>query len=183
MMISNRAGFSIFYWLRAAVLLLAAVVLPRGSADAQDYGAVEKRLATAVVKGELSLRQASAMMDTLHEEAEDEEDWDLEEALRETGAELKAAVARGEMSEAEAWQEWEEFKMEEVAPWLKEAVHSGEMSKAKAWGLWKGIEKAEQAERLKAVVAKGEMTAEEARAKWEMIEQGEQKQASSEAAD
>ena len=125
MMISNRAGFSIFYWLRAAVLLLAAVVLPRGSADAQDYGAVEKRLATAVVKGELSLRQASAMMDTLHEEAEDEEDWDLEEALRETGAELKAAVARGEMSEAEAWQEWEEFKMEEVAPWLKEAVHSG----------------------------------------------------------
>ena len=182
MMMSNRADCSIFYWLRAAILLLAAVVLPPGLADAQDYGAVEKRLATAVVKGELSLRQASAMMDTLYE-SEDEEDWDLEEALRETGAELKAAVARGEMSEAEAWQEWEEFKMEDVAPRLKEAVHSGNMSEAKARGIWNGIEKAERAERLKAAVAKGEMTEAEARAKWEKSESGEPKQTSSEAAE
>jgi len=182
MMMSNRAGFSIFYWLRAAFLLLATVVLSLGSADAQDYEAVEKRLATAVVKGELSLRQASAMMDTLYD-SEDEEEWDLEEALRETGAELKAAVARGEMSEAEAWQEWEEFKMEDVAPRLKEAVHSGNMSEAKARGIWNGIEKAERAERLKAAVAKGEMTAEEARAKWETIEQGEQNRAPSGAAE
>ena len=70
MIMSNRADFSIFYWLRAACLLFAAVVLPLGLAEAQDYDAVEKRLATAVVKGELSLGQASAMMDTLHEEAE-----------------------------------------------------------------------------------------------------------------
>ena len=74
MMISNRAGFSIFYWLRAAV---AFCWLPLYCREARQMLRItvrwKKRLATAVVKGELSLRQASAMMDTLHEEAEDEE--------------------------------------------------------------------------------------------------------------
>ena len=40
MIMSNRAGFSIFYWLRAAFLLFAAVVLPLGLAEPLDYDAV-----------------------------------------------------------------------------------------------------------------------------------------------
>ena len=47
--------------------LLTVLTLPLGLTFAQDFEAVEKRLAKGVVKGELSLQQAAAMMEMLHE--------------------------------------------------------------------------------------------------------------------
>ena len=97
------------------VLLAIAVLLalPLSFAVAQDFEAVEKRLAKGVVKGELSLQQAAAMMEMLHEIAEegdgeeDEDDEDFRSAMKDelenVGAELREAVMRGEMSEKEAW--------------------------------------------------------------------------------
>ena len=153
--------------LRAGLLLVAVIILPFGFAFAQDYEAVGKRLAKAVVKGELTWEQANAMMESLHEQ--EQKSWDIGKELRDVGDELKAAVARGEMTEDEAWHEWYQFKEEEVAPRLKEAVEDGEMSEAEAWGIWKGIEKGEKAEQLKAAVMKGEMSEEEARREWEKM--------------
>jgi polyhydroxyalkanoate synthesis regulator phasin len=153
--------------LRAGLLLVAVIIFPFGFAVAQDYEAVGKRLAKAVVKGELTWEQANAMMESLHEQ--EQEFWDIGKELRDVGDELKAAVARGEMTEDEAWHEWYQFKEEEVAPRLKEAVEEGEMSEAEAWGIWKGIEKGEKAEQLKAAVMKGEMSEEEARREWEKM--------------
>ncbi len=145
-------------------------MLPLGFAFAQDYEAVGRRLAKAVVKGELTWDQANAMMEALYEQ--ERKSWDIGIELRDVGDELKAAVARGELTEDEAWHEWYQFKEERVAPRLKEAVEEGEMSEAEAWGIWKEIEKAEKAEQLKAAVMKGEMSEEEARREWEKMERG-----------
>ena len=65
MIVSDNPRRSNSRWLRVCVLLCAVVVLPLGIASAQDYKAVEKRLGEAVANGELSLAQASVMMDAL----------------------------------------------------------------------------------------------------------------------
>ena len=74
--------------LRAGLLLVAVTMLPLGFAFAQDYEAVGKRLAKAVVKGELTWEQANAMMEALHEQ----ESWDIGKELREVGDEFRAAT-------------------------------------------------------------------------------------------
>jgi len=65
MIVSDNSKRSNSRWLQACVLLCAIVVLPFGIASAQDYKAVERRLGEAVSNGELSLEQASVMMDAL----------------------------------------------------------------------------------------------------------------------
>jgi beta-lactamase regulating signal transducer with metallopeptidase domain len=60
--IPNRAKSR---WLQACVLLCALVVLPFGVTYAQNYEAVGRRLIEAVEAGELSPRQAEAMMGAL----------------------------------------------------------------------------------------------------------------------
>tara|TARA_Y100001933_G_scaffold236159_1_gene257877 strand:+ start:2066 stop:3391 length:1326 start_codon:yes stop_codon:yes gene_type:complete len=163
------------------LVILGLVAVSATAATAQDFEAVEKRLAKGVVKGELSLQQAAAMMEMLHDIAEDgdEEDEDFRAAMKDelenVGAELRNAVMRGEMSEKEAWRAWGEFKESEFAPQLKRAVREGMMSEKEAWMWWKGIEKAEMAERLKSSVMKGEMTEEEARQKWKKMERSGKK--------
>lgn len=126
--------------------IIALFALPLSLAVAQDFEAVEKRLAKGVVKGELSLQQAAAMMEMLHEiaeeddEEEDEDDEDFRAAMKDelenVGAELREAVMRGEMSEKEAWRAWGEFKENEFAPQLKRAVRNGMMSEKEAWMWW-----------------------------------------------
>lgn len=164
--------------------IMALFALPMSLAVAQDFEAVERRLAKGVVKGELSLQQAAAMMEMLHDIAEegdegDEDDEDFRAAMKNelesVGAELREAVMRGEMSEKEAWRAWGEFKENEFAPQLKRAVRKGMMSEKEAWMWWIGIKKAEMAEKLKSAVMKGEMTEEEARQKWMKMERGSKK--------
>ena len=161
------------------MLFRSLIVLPLGYAFAQDFEAVEKRLAKGVVKGELSLQQAADMMELLHENAGDDDGADdedfraeMKEELEEVGAELREAVMRGEMSEKEAWGAWYAFKKNEFGPQLKEAVRDGVLSEKEAWMWWIGVKKAEQAQRLKDAVMKGEMSEEDARKKWMQMEQG-----------
>ena len=179
MILSEHAASHI---LRVTLVLGFLLALPLSFAASQDFEAVEKRLAKGVVKGELSLGQAAAMMEMLRDVAEDGDDKDREdfraemkEELEEVGAKLRKAVMRGEMSEGEAWVAWDEFKENEFAPQLKEAVREGMMSKKEAWMWWKGVEKAESAEKLKSAVMKGEMTEQEARKKWMQMQKGDWK--------
>jgi len=86
-------------WLRACVLLCAAVVLPLGLAYAQDYEAVEKRLRAAVEAGELTSEQVSAMLKTLKEVGEAKKEvaksnQETERAYAEHVAEFKQKTER-----------------------------------------------------------------------------------------
>jgi polyhydroxyalkanoate synthesis regulator phasin len=175
MIASETSNGSTWRWLKACVLLCAVVVLPAGLANAQDYGAVERRLGEAVSKGELSLRQAAAMMDTLRGAAGADDKGDVERRFGEwigsVGEKLKAAVKAGKLSEEDAWKKWQGFKENELAPKLKATAAMGKVSEEWARSLWRGLEKAEIGERLKAAVAKGEITAEQAKAKWTGISQ------------
>lgn len=169
-------------WCQASVLLFAVAVFPLGFAVAQDFEAVEHRLAEGVLEGELTLQQAATMIDVLkgnqasrarekHRWSRDrEEHHGIEGHLRMVGERLKAAVKAGKMTEEEAWAKWHAIKEKDIAPRLKAAVADGHMSEEQSRGIWQGIEKAEIGERLKAAVAKGELTEEEARAKWEAME-------------
>jgi len=58
-------------------LLLVAVAMllvPGPVAEAQDFDAIEKKLAKAVKRDQLSLEQAARMMEALHESVEEEEE-------------------------------------------------------------------------------------------------------------
>lgn len=164
MVLAKHANLGNSCWLQASVLFGSVAVLFVGLSNAQDYEAVEKRLGRAVSEGELSLKQATIMMDALRHTAEDE---GIEKRLGAIGRRLKTAVAKGLMTEEEAWTKWFEIKEQEIAPRLKAAVKAGEMTEEESWAIWHGIERAEAGERLKAAVLKGELTEEEALTKWE----------------
>jgi polyhydroxyalkanoate synthesis regulator phasin len=92
--------------------------------------------------------------------------------LEAAGRRLKAAVANGEMTEKEAWDEWYETREQIIA----EAIEAGELPEEKAAGYRKEIHKAELNERfssaggkLKAAVENGEMSREEAWAEWNTV--------------
>lgn len=164
MIVSETPNQSNSCWFQAYVLLCAALVLPLGLAYAQDYEAVERRLGEAVSKGELSLEQADVMMDALRRKALDNDNG-IGDRLKAAGERLKAAVAKGTMTEEEAWTKWAEIKKRII----KGAVTTGKISRENAGAIWRKIENAEIGERLKAAVSKGEMTEEEAWAKWAKI--------------
>ena len=69
MIVSETASRVASRWLRACILLCAAVVLPVGMTYAQDYDAVGTRLRAAVEAGELTGEQARAMLGALRETA------------------------------------------------------------------------------------------------------------------
>ncbi|MEC8493674.1 MAG: hypothetical protein VXZ39_02050 [Planctomycetota bacterium] len=95
-------------WLLSASLALGAAFLSPGVAHAQDYGAIERRLAAAVQAGEITQAQAEAMLAALKRTAE--------ERARPADAEMRAkrmryaeyqksldvAVAKGELTADEA---------------------------------------------------------------------------------
>lgn len=58
--------------LRMAIVAVAICVFPLGFVHAQDFDAVERRLGGAVEAGELSLEQASMMMDALRRSSADD---------------------------------------------------------------------------------------------------------------
>ena len=93
--------------LRLGIVAMAFCILPLGLVYAQDFKAVERRLGGAVETGELTLKQASIMMDALKRSA------GFEHAhVRKMGAkkrrymafakEIKAAVDAGKISKEEA---------------------------------------------------------------------------------
>jgi len=182
MIVSKKASRANSRWMQAVALLCATAVLPLGLAVAQDLEAVERRLGQGVAEGELTLKQAAAMMDALREAAGDERahrekaherDGKALERMKHwvdsVGARIKEAVEKGQLSEEDAWKKWHAFKEREFGPKLKHAVEAGHMSEADAKALWRGVEIAEAGERLKAAVARGDLTEEQARAKWAQI--------------
>ena len=70
MIVSENRSRANSRWLQACVLLCAMIVLPFGLAYAQDYEAVAERLGQAVEEGQLSQKQADAMMATLKKKAQ-----------------------------------------------------------------------------------------------------------------
>jgi hypothetical protein len=95
-------------WVLSAALALGAALLPLSVAYAQDYGAVERRLAAAVEAGEITKAQAQAMMAALKRAAE-EKSGPAEPDMRakrmryaEYQKSLEAAVAKGDMTADEA---------------------------------------------------------------------------------
>ena len=158
-------------------------------AQAQDIDLVERKLGEAVAEGALSLEQASAMLETLHELHEehhhDEEEHEdkrrrkhhpkkhggaeeeIEAWVEKVGDRIGRAVEEGDLTEDEGWEKWKAFKKQELMPKLKAAVKEGEVSREWTRDLMEGIEMVEVGEMLKSAVEKGEMTEEEARRKWE----------------
>jgi len=195
MIVSETASRVTSRWLQASALLCAAVVLPVGTAYAQDYNAIGTRLRAAVQAGELTGEQARAMLGALRETAEHEGDRNArvedERVAKYRGIadRIKAAVEAGKLSEEDAEKKLIAIRMamwppekdggansDDVEDWiksigdrLKRAVEAGKLSEEEAWAIWREIEKAETAARLKTAVEKGKLTEEEARAKWAEI--------------
>ena len=110
-MTSNQNHPACLTSIHRLLLLGAFAALPLVQATAQDFDAVEKRLGKAVSKGELTLKQASAMMAVLKSDGR---------SKAELGTRLKAAVAEGKLSGPEARMKWAEAEM-------KQAVAEGEI--------------------------------------------------------
>jgi len=154
MIVSGNPKRSNTRWLQACVLLCAMVVLPLGIASAQDYKAVERRLGEAVSKGELTLKQASVMMDALKKQAaKSKSDANLESVWKK----LQAMVKTGELTEEQAAAKMSAIKKEaakkdqdsdrtkaylmKVKKELGAAVEAGEISREDAARRYEATEK------------------------------------------
>ena len=133
--------------MQVCVLLCAMVVLPLDLAVAQDFDAVERRLGQGVAEGELTLKQAAAMMDALRKatgEAKDKDNRGHDKAdrdrdkggrakvdayLRAAWGKLEAAVKAGKMSKEDAHKKMGEIKRELLFK-LKNRDGRGPQSKA-----------------------------------------------------
>mgnify|MGYP001420806501 CR=1 FL=1 len=93
--------------LRLEIVAIAFCVLPLGLVHAQDFKAVERRLGGAVEAGELTLEQASIMMDALKRSAGSEHANDREMAAKKRrymqfAKEIETAVDAGKLSKEDA---------------------------------------------------------------------------------
>ena len=93
--------------LRAVICAIAIGISPMGLVDAQDFKAVERTLGGAVEAGELSLNQASIMLEALKRSAgsEHSDARDMEGRKRRYMAfakEIEAAVDSGKLSKEDA---------------------------------------------------------------------------------
>jgi len=181
MIVSNNPNRSKSRWLQTCVLLCSVVVLPLGIASAQDYGAVERRLGESVAVGELTLKQAAAMMDALrkatrehreerqgrdkHERGGDERK-KVEAHLRGISEKLQHAVREGKMSEEDARR-----KMEEVERGIRSRFE-GRDKHERGGDERQKVEAhlREVREHLHHAVREGKMSEEDARRKMEEVE-------------
>lgn len=90
--------------LRTAIMVVAICVAPLGFVYAQDLEAVERRLGGAVEAGELTLEQASLMMDALRRSTSDPSNDMRAKKIRYIQREkkIKDSVESGNLSEADA---------------------------------------------------------------------------------
>ena len=147
-------------WLKVGVVLCAVAVLPFGMAYATDYDAVAGRLGEAVKKGEISQEQAKIMMHALKRSSDKEEgdlDDRIESRVRSVMARLKAAVEKGDLSEKDALEKWQQVKEREIIPRIEKAVQAGRLAQQEAREIAQKIREAEVHERIRAVVTKSEM--------------------------
>ena len=93
--------------LRLGLVATAFCILPLGLVYAQDFKAVERRLGGAVEAGELTLEQATVMMEALKRSAGSEHAHDREMEAKErrymaVAEEIEAAVDAGKLSKEDA---------------------------------------------------------------------------------
>ena len=160
---------SIHAFLKSVVLVLVACGFLMGTSRAQDFEAIERRLGLAVADGEVSLEQASVMLNALreHEQPHEEEVYRRIEAwVSDVGSSIKAAVEEGDVSEEEAWEKWRHFKQNDLMPKLHSAMKEGMLSRGAYRKLILGIGESEIGARLRAAVNRGDLTEAEAKAKW-----------------
>ncbi|MCK4856973.1 MAG: M56 family metallopeptidase [candidate division Zixibacteria bacterium] len=161
MIVSETPKRSNSRWLQICVLLCAVVVLPLGIASAQDYEAVERRLGEGVAEGELTLKQASVMMDALKKAggAKKDQDPDRAEAyLMKVKKELGELVEAGRISKEDAAKRYEG-----AVKGIKERMAAGRRQRGDdKQREYEGFER-----RIKAAVEAGKMTREQAREKLE----------------
>jgi len=104
MIVSDKPNPRTSRWLYACILLCAALILPLGLAQGQDYEKIGKRLKKAVKKGEITQEHADIMMTALRKAAHPDDGArriTREEYARIEG-DLKKAVADGRISEEDA---------------------------------------------------------------------------------
>ncbi len=93
--------------LRLGMVALASCILPLGLVHAQDFEAVERRLGGAVEAGELTLEQASVMLEALKRPAGSEHAHHREMEVKKRrymafANEIEAAVKSGKLSKQDA---------------------------------------------------------------------------------
>ena len=182
MIVSEKTNRSNSRWLKVCVLLFAMVVLPFGIASAQDYKAVERRLGEAVSKGELSLEQASVMLDALKKAGGAKKDQGVDRAeayLMKVKKELGELVEAGRISKEDAAKRYEGaekgIKERMAAASRQRGGERQRTARVDRRAQYEGFER-----RIKAAVREGKMTREEAgeklegfRRRMEMAERGE----------
>ena len=129
---------------------------------AEWYAVKEKIITEAVEAGELIEGEADAYRHEIHKA-------ELSDRLGAAGGRIRAAAARGELTEEEAWAEWHAAKEELISG----AVNASEISEDDAAAFRHEVNKAELGDRLeaaggriKAAVASGEVTEDEGWAEW-----------------
>lgn len=141
------------HWARAWVVVLGLVVLPFGTANAQDYDAVEKRLGKAVAKGEINLEQAQVMMEALRRNSHRDPTWSrMREGIQHRINEIKELVEKREISREEGARLIEDTRRALVDPFNRD----GEARKRQY---------AQLERRIKAAVREGELSYEDAEKK------------------
>ena len=175
MIVSEKTNRSNTRRLKICVLLCALIVLPLGIASAQDYKAVERRLGEAVSKGELSLEQASVMLDALRKAGGARKDQGADRAqayLMKVKKELGELVEAGRISKEDAVKRYEGAMKGLKARMAGRGERQRGDDKQSAY---EGFER-----RIKAGIRQGRMTREEAgkqlegfRRRMEMAKRGE----------
>ena len=156
---------------------------PLDVAVAQNYDAVEKRLGGAVAEGEITLRQAEAMMGGLRMAVARE---DMMYRIRD----IKAAVKAGKMTREEGAKIIAETKgaigaiknnayrrlevwTSEVGHKIKSAVNAGKITGKQASEKWEYFKEKELGPKLKDSVAKGVVGEQWAKQFWLTVEKAE----------
>ncbi len=97
----DTQNWSVNFWLRSALCLTAIWAFSFGLAGAQDFAAVEKRLGGAVEAGEITLAQATVMLQALKKTAKGEM-LEREDKFKEMAYEIEKAVEAGELTKQDA---------------------------------------------------------------------------------
>jgi polyhydroxyalkanoate synthesis regulator phasin len=155
MIFSNRANRTEPRIRWYCLLVLAAAMTPLGVASAQDYDAVGKRLKDAVNAGELSGEQARFMLgalkltETLKPKPEDSNPESKSRKQARAAAEIKEAVAKGQISANDA-----RMRLREMRQAIAQEARLLEAERDERWRAIKN--------EIEAAVERGDMTREEA---------------------
>ncbi|TWT84667.1 hypothetical protein CA13_61470 [Planctomycetes bacterium CA13] len=160
--------------MRMTIVAIAICVFPLGVVYAQNFEAVERRLGGAVEAGELSLEQATLMLDTLRRSTSSGEMKEKKQRYERYMKEIKDALEQGKLTEEETVMKLAAVRREMFEEGIRSDRERGELeAKKQRYKLFM--------EEIKAAVEAGKLTEEEAdkkltavrRKMFEVVERGE----------